>query len=292
MRLVIALLWLLHWLPYRWQARIGDLLSTVLLWVVQPRQKIVLRNLELCFPDWTQAQRQAVCRQHLHDWLRTFLDRGLLWFGSRERLEKLIRVEGLEHFQAALPEVTGQALMILMPHFVGLDAGGIAVVLRHRAASLYVQPPNAALDRQLRRGRVRFEGGELYTRSQGIRPIIKALRSGLPYVVLPDMDLGAQDAVFVDFFGVPTATVTVLPRLARLTEAQVLPLVVTLNDDHSGYTARFYPPWKHYPGELSDAQGTRQMNAFIEERVREMPAQYYWVHRRFKTRPAGEPSVY
>ena len=291
-RLLIAGMWLLHWLPYRWQAALGNILGMVLYLVVVPRRKVAMRNLALCFPDWSEQHRRVLCRQHMRLWMRTFLDRGLLWFASRSRLERLICIEGLEHFEAAKPEKSGRPWIIFTPHFVGLDAGGIAVLIRQRLASVYVQPPNPVLDRQLRAGRSRFQGSELYSRSVGIRPVVKAMKRGLPYFVLPDMDLGRQDSVFADFFGVPAATVTALPRLARLTDAIVLPLIVRLNHDNSGYTVRFYPPWTDYPGTLDDEAAVRVMNAFIEDRVREMPAQYYWVHRRFKTRPEGLPKVY
>jgi KDO2-lipid IV(A) lauroyltransferase len=267
-------------------------LGSLLYPLVLPRRKIMLRNLALCFPHMAEADRRALAREHLKLWVRTFLDRGLLWFASRQRLERLIRIEGLEHFEAAKPDKTGRAWMIFAPHFVGLDAAGLAVILRQRAASVYVQPTNPVLARQIHAGRSRFEGSEQYSRSDGIRPVVKIMKRGLPFFIMPDMDLGPQDSVFVDFFGVPTATVTALPRLARLTHAVIVPLVVRVNDDHSGYTVRFYPPWTDYPGELDDASAVRAMNAFIEDRVRDMPAQYYWVHRRFKTRPEGLPKVY
>lgn len=291
-RCLIAFMWLLHWLPYPWQVRVGHGLGRLLYVLAVPRRKVALRNLALCFPDVCDVQRRQWCRTHLRLWTQTFLDRGTLWFASRERLERLIQVEGWEHVEAARPENTGRPWMIFTPHFVGLDAGGMAVLLRQRLVSVYVQPPNKVLDQRLRAGRSRFAGSELYSRSVGVRPVIKAMKRGLPYFVLPDMDLGRHDSVFVDFFGVSAATVTVMPRLARSTNAVVVPLVVRVNEDGSGYTARFYPPWMDYPGAMDEAAGARAMNAFIEARVREMPSQYYWVHRRFKTRPPGEPSLY
>lgn len=290
--LLIAAMWCLHWLPYSWQIRIGRGVALLLYPFVTPRRRIVMRNLELCFPGLSAHERELLCQEHLRLWVRTFLDRGLLWFGSRERLTRLIKVEGLEHFQAAMPEKTGRPWMILTPHFVGLDAGGIVLLLQRQGISLYVQTPNKVLNRRLHTGRLRFFGGELYPRSAGIRPVIKAMKRGLPFFVLPDMDLGRVDSVFANFFGVPTATVTVLPRLARMTRAVVVPLVVSVNQDDSGYTARFYPPWMDYPGKMSDDEGAQYMNTFIENRVRDMPAQYYWVHRRFKTRPEGETPIY
>jgi KDO2-lipid IV(A) lauroyltransferase len=119
--------------------------------------------------------------------------------------------------------------------------------------------------------------------------VIRVIKSGKPFYFLPDMDFGIRDAIFSPFFGVPTATITALPRLARLTGAAVIPVITRQEGDH--YVARFYPAWTDYPGGELEAD-VRRMNAFIEDRVREMPEQYFWAHKRFKTRPPGEPNPY
>ena len=154
---------------------------------------------------------------------------------------------------------------------------------------MYAAQKSRALTEAMTQGRMRFNNGRLLLRTEGLRPAVKALRDGLPFYFLPDMDLGARDAVFVPFFGVPAATVTSVARLARITGAVVVPLVTTMADD--GYVARFYPAWQDFPGD-DLAAATRRMNAFIEERVLEMPAQYLWSHKRFKTRPPGEAKPY
>ena len=291
MRFVIALMRTLGKLPYAAQVRIGNGLGWLLFQLVAPRRRIALRNLALCFPEWSEAQRLDVVRAHFKAYARTFLDRGILWFAPQARLEQLIKVEGAEHFENNLPAVTGQPLVLLVPHFLGLDAGGMAVAMRTQVVSMYTRQPNPVLDAQLRAGRERFSGAELYSRDDGIRPVVRAMKRGLPFFVLPDMDLGPSDAVFVDFFGVKAATITVVPRLARMARARVVPMIATLAEDGSGYRVRFYPPFEDYPGE-DDTIATQRMNDFIAERVRETPAQYYWVHKRFKTRPPGEASLY
>jgi KDO2-lipid IV(A) lauroyltransferase len=158
-------------------------------------------------------------------------------------------------------------------------------------SSIYSRQKNAAFDEILMRGRMRFGQSTLFARQEGIRPMIKSLRSGEPFYYLPDMDLGARDSVFAPFFGVPAATITALSRIARLAGAVVVPCVTRQLPAGRGYVVRLYPAWDNFPsGDLhADA---RQMNAFIEERVREMPEQYYWLHKRFKTRPPGEKSLY
>jgi KDO2-lipid IV(A) lauroyltransferase len=154
------------------------------------------------------------------------------------------------------------------------------------------------MDRLMLRARTRFvarekEGGdersEMYARNDGVKPVLRAMKRGLPLYYLPDMDFGTRDAVFVPFFGVPTATVTGLARLAKAAGAAVVPCVTRQTD--SGYVTRFYPAWTDFPGGDVETD-TRRMNAFIEERVREMPEQYFWLHQRFKSRPPGGAPVY
>jgi KDO2-lipid IV(A) lauroyltransferase len=180
-------------------------------------------------------------------------------------------------------------VIVLAPHFVGIDAGGIRLLLDHpRLASMYARQKSEVLDEAMTRGRVRFQGTMLL-RNDGLRPAVRWLRDGGAFYFLPDMDLGSRDAVFVPFFGVSAATVTSVARLAKLTGAAVVPLVTRLTDQ--GYEARFHEAWEGYPGDDLEA-ATRAMNAFIEARVLEMPEQYLWTHRRFKTRPPGESSPY
>jgi KDO2-lipid IV(A) lauroyltransferase len=226
-------------------------------------------------------------RRHFQALGRSLLEHGLLWWSSRARLQKLVRVEGLEHWQA----VAGRPVIWLAPHFVGLDMGGTRIITEWRGVSVYSRQKNPAFDRVLFHGRTRFVTPELFSRQDRIRPVVRAMRKGLPFYYLPDMDLGERDSIFVPFFGVPAATVTGLSRIAQLAGAVVVPAVTRQLPGGAGYLLRFYPAWEDFPG-ADVEQDTRRMNAFIEERVLEMPEQYYWVHKRFKTRPPGESPVY
>jgi KDO2-lipid IV(A) lauroyltransferase len=169
--------------------------------------------------------------------------------------------------------------------------GGSRIITEWQGISVYSKQKNAAFDRVLLHGRTRFVAPVLFSRQDGIRPVVKSMRSGLPLYYLPDMDFGARDALFVPFFGVPAATITGLSRMARLARAAVVPAVTRQLPGAQGYELRFYPAWENYPTE-DVAADTLRMNAFIEERVREMPEQYYWVHKRFKTRPPGERTLW
>ena len=179
----------------------------------------------------------------------------------------------------------------LAPHFVGLDMGGTRLAAEYEAVSVYSRQKNPAVDAILYHRRTRFVKPELYSRQDGIRPVVKAMRRKLPFYYLPDMDFGPRDSIFVPFFGVPAATIPGLHRIARLAGAVVVPVITTQLPGGEGYVLRFHPAWDNFPS-ADEAADTRRMNAFVEEQVLEMPAQYLWTHRRFKSRPPGEPPVY
>jgi KDO2-lipid IV(A) lauroyltransferase len=286
-RLGLFVLWLLHLLPLALLAGVGRATGTLLYPLARARRNVTLTNLKLCFPDWSEAERERVARAHFQVVARCFLEHGILWWSSKERIQKFVRVEGLEHWQA----VQGKPVIWLAPHFAGLDMGGSRIITEWRGVSVYSAQKNPVFDRVVRNGRTRFVTPVLFSRQDGIRPVVKAMREGLPLYYLPDMDFGARDALFVPFFNVPAATITGLSRMARLARAVVVPAVTRQLPGSQGYVLQFYPAWENYPSDDVEAD-TRRMNAFIEDRVREMPEQYYWVHKRFKTRPPGERSPY
>jgi KDO2-lipid IV(A) lauroyltransferase len=279
-------MWLARLLPFRAVAAIGEALGSVLFWLIPERRRVTRINLAKCFPHLPEAQREAIARAHFRAFVRSFIDRGVLWWSRPERVEKLVQLEGFEHLQA----LSGERVVILAPHFLGLDAGGIRLAKQWpRMASMYSRQKDPLFDRLLHRGRLRF-GGQIYPRQAGIRKILRAVQSGETFYYLPDMDFGPKASVFVPFFGVPAATTVGLAYIARITGARVVPCVTrTLPDGR--YVARLYPAWNAFPSG-DDVADARRMLAFIEERVREMPEQYLWMHKRFKTRPEGEAKFY
>ena len=285
-RLGVALIWLLHFLPLPVLARLGGGLGTLLYLAGRERRRVARTNLRLCVPQQSERERHRLLRGHYRAFGRSVLERGIAWWSRPARLRRLVRVEGLEHWQA----VRDRPVIWLAPHFVGLDMSGARLASEFAVASVYSRQKNPVFERLLYRARLRF-GGRLYSRQDGVRPVIRALRDGLPLYYLPDLDYGPRDAVFVPFFGVPAATVTALPRMAGIAGAAVVPAVTRQLPGGRGYVVRFYPAWEGFPGN-DVAADTRRMNAFIEARVLEMPEQYYWLHKRFKTRPPGEASPY
>jgi Kdo2-lipid IVA lauroyltransferase/acyltransferase len=287
MRLMLGLMWLLHWLPLPLLGRIGEAIGSLLFVLIRSRRHIALTNLRLCLPALSEAERIAIAKQHFQAYTRSVLERGLLWWAPKARLDKLIQIEQgvpLEQF-AAGPTI------VLCPHFVSLDVAGVAVGREVSICSIYTRQQNRVFDEALLRGRTRFLPVRLFSRGEGVKPIIRALRDGLPFFMLPDMDFGERDAEFVPFFGVPAATLTAPARIAAATGAKVIPVIATYLPNYQGWKVKFYPAWENYPGKDLLA-ATRQMNAFIEARVLEAPAEYFWTHKRFKTRPPGVPSVY
>jgi len=252
------------------------------------RRHVAMTNLRICFPRWTAQKRREVAKAHFYFYARAFLERFEIWFGAEERLRKRVTISGMSHFTAH----EGQPIIILAPHFLGLDAGGVRFQIERQFASMYSRQSNPVLDDWTRRGRTRFNDPLILPRHQGMTTIARWLKRGVPLYFLPDMDLGARDAVFAPFFGEPAATVTSVVRLSRMLGATVVPLVTRMTD--GGYEARFYPGWQHPNDDQQETleQAATKMNQFIEQRIAEMPEQYLWTHRRFKTRPPGMASVY
>ncbi|MEK0434864.1 MAG: hypothetical protein RL369_913 [Pseudomonadota bacterium] len=292
MRLTLALIWVLHWLPLPILGRIGEALGELLFLVMRDRRRITLTNLSLCLPELSSAERHSIARAHFRAYARSVLERGILWWASPARLQRLIEIDPAVPTQSSIEKPT----IFLCPHFVCLELAGVAITMRGPLCSIYTQQRSKVFDEALRRGRARFATQEeadqfLISRHSGIKPIIRAMRNGRPFLMLPDMDFGARESIFVPFFGVPAATLTAPARLAAATDGQVIPVTTQFRPDYRGWRVSFHPAWQDFPGDDIEA-ATLRMNAFIEQQVRQAPAEYFWSHKRFKTRPAGLPSVY
>jgi KDO2-lipid IV(A) lauroyltransferase len=289
-RLSIAALRVVSTLPLGVQAALGRTLGALLYTLAGERRRVARRNLEMCLPELDADVRSGLLREHF-GWLgRSLLERGLLWFAPADRLRSLIHVEG----DVGLAERSERPVMWLVPHFIGLDVAGVATQLfqSRRVGSIYQAQSNPVFDAAIRRGRLRFDGGEIFPRRDGTLPLVRAIRRrGYAFFNLPDMDFGRREAVFAPFFGIPAATLVAPGRMAKALDMIVQPVVAEMLPGGRGYRVRFLPPWEHWP-QGDDAADTAAMNAWIEQEVRRLPAQYLWVHRRFKTRPPGEMDLY
>ena len=288
-KLGIGLLRAVYRLPLGVQAAIGQGVGALMHALAGSRRRIALRNVALCFPHLDAVGRRRLVREHF-GWLgRSLIERGLLWYAPVERLKQLIHVEG----DVTLAERSERPVMWLVPHFVGLDVAGVATQLfqKQKVGSIYQAQSNPVWDAEIRKGRLRFNQGEVFPRSESSLPLVRAIRRGWAFFNLPDMDFGLREAAFVPFFDVPAATLLAPSKMARALNMVVQPVVAEMLPGGRGYKVKFLPAWDDWPTDNPEADAAR-MNRWIEEQIRHCPAQYLWVHKRFKTRPEGQKSLY
>ena len=282
----IALMRVLAFMPLRVVRGLGTALGWALYALVGSRRRAVTTNLTLCFKELPAPEIKRLTQQTFVYFARAWLDRSWVWHAPRSWLLRRVTMTG------AVNEVIGnEPTVVFTPHFVGMDAAWAGMVLRQprQSVTIYTDQSNKQVDSWILKGRRRWGFMRLLGRASGVKPVIAAVRNGEPLYLLPDMDFGSADSLFVPFFGVSTATVPSLPRFARLGRAKVVPAVVTMT--RTGYELHIHPAWPNYPSD-DLAADTALMNQHLEAYIRQNPAQYYWVHKRFKTRPKGEPEIY
>jgi KDO2-lipid IV(A) lauroyltransferase len=273
-------------LPLIWM--IGGVLGTLLYYLMSGRRHIALTNIRACFPELVPAQQRQLVLAHFRVFVQAALATPISWWGSEKRMKRLVRTPGKEHFDQAL--AAKKPVILLVAHFVAIEVAGMVLAPDYFMIDMYKRPKNLFFDWLIRTRRSRF-GGLLVERREGIKPVIRGLRQGGSFYYLSDQDQGRDGAVFAPFFGVPAATLTALGRLTQLTGAVVIPCFAKQLLWGKGYELIFQPPLENFPTDDVLADTTR-MNKIIEDAVRTMPEQYFWSHRRFKTRPEGEGPFY
>jgi KDO2-lipid IV(A) lauroyltransferase len=286
-RLLIIFLRALGFLPLSWVRGLGWLVGRLLFRLLAQRRKVVRTNLQLCFPELGAAEREAIAKDVFVKFCQSSLDRGWLWHASPAKLGRRLQFSGdVEALRGDTPTIA------FCPHFFGLDAGAVALSLwiPRDYITIYARQLDPVADQWIKDGRLRFGSVQLLARDEGVKPIVSLLRKGGFLYLLPDMDFGRAESLFVPFFGVTTATVPSLSRFSRLGRAQVVSLIARLTP--SGYDIQISSPWPDFPSDDAVAD-TCRMNAQLEAEIRRSPSQYYWVHKRFKTRPEpGDASPY
>jgi KDO2-lipid IV(A) lauroyltransferase len=277
----------MSWMPSRVLWVLGICLGSIASWFPTSNRRFAERNIELCFPNMGLQDHNHLVTQHFRMTGFAILSLGVTWFAPPWRMKRFITVRDKHYLDDALAR--GKNVILLAPHFVGLDMGGVRLSMDMKYVSMYRKARDPLLEYLFQR-RCRF-GGAVLERMSGLRPIIRYIREGRPFYYLPDQDMGERASVFVPFFGIPTATVTTLSRIAETTNAVVIPCITRILPHGRGYEVLFHPPFENFPTDdpVADA---RHMNEQIEQWVREMPDQYMWSYRRFKTRPNNEPSLY
>ncbi len=293
-QILFGLMHILAMLPLQWVRILGIGLAWVLYRLVRSRRHVAMVNLTLCFPEKTTAQIQALARQHFVYFVQAWMDRSWLWHGTHSVVKKRLKIEGATAELALDPDTP---TILFVPHFVGLDAAATACTqqINRQMVTIYTQQSNRFVDAWVKRSRMRFGRLRLFGRSEGIKPILHALRNQEMLSILPDMNFGPHESIFVPFFGVDACTIPSLSRFARLGKAKVVPVLTRMTT--TGYTVEILPAWENFPlknaeNEWDTTADTAFMNQCLEQYILTMPAQYFWVHKRFKDRPNGQPSVY
>ena len=285
--LLIALMRLFARLPLSWVRAAGSVLGWVLWHLAHMRRRVVMVNLQQCMPELSPAEHKALAYRHFKAFGQSVLDRSWLWHAPLPTVRQRLRWVGdVQALHAPGP------LVMFAPHFVGLDAGGMAVSLdvAGPVAFIFVGQSSPQVSAWVNQGRERSGNVRPYFRHQGMRQILAGIKKGEPLHLSPDMDFGRSESVFVPFMGVEkAATVPSLSRLSKVVGARVVPVVTRMTPQ--GYDIEVQAPLPDFPGN-DVVQDTARMNRLLAEWVRTMPEQYYWVHKRLKTRPEGEPSLY
>jgi len=278
---------LISLLPSCVMSALGNLIGVFAYYVVAKRRNIGIKNLELCFPHMASNDRHKLIREHFKYLMTSALEYSLLFFASRRRIRRLVKIRNIDVLNQYYAK---QAIILVCPHFVGLDLAASRLSQDYVGCSIYSQQKNPYITHKLHRARTRFmrdSGGEIFLRNHGLKPVIKKLRSSKPiFYYLPDQDFGERDSVYVPFFAHKNcATVSVLPRLVKLTGAVVIPMAVYKINNH--YEIEFFAPWHNYPSDnLYD--DVYRINQFVEQAIVPHPAQYFWLHKRFKSQPGLE----
>ena len=285
---MVAVLRMLSWLPLPVLYVLGAAAGELACQLHRPRRKITLRNLSACFPRRTDAEIRALARGHFRSIVIAVLAAGVAWWGGKARLTRLTRLRNREILDQTLSR--GENIIVLAPHFTGLEYGGIYLSTLAPMVSMYRHHKNPLMDALIRQHRARF-GVAQYSRHTLAKSMIRLLQKGRWFYYLPDQDPGRNQGVFAPFYSIPTATYAALGRIARLGNATVIPCVTRILPWGRGFEVIFEQPLADYPcgDEIRDAT---QMNHAIETLIEHAPEQYFWSHRRFKTRPEGAPPFY
>jgi len=286
--LAVLLLRIITLLPFRWQMRIGQTLGRMAMPLVPKRCRVARVNLRLCFPTLDDAAIEQLVREHFESTGMSMIEMGLAWWISDRRAREIVDIKGVEN--ALNAQQQGDAVILLSGHFPGGEIVGIAArQIIDEMAAMYRPTNNAFADQIIRRGRQRPLAHLIP--KDGLRQMLRLLKKGVPVWYASDQAYDRKGSALVPFFDVPSMTNCALTNIARMSKAKVVPFLPRRRADLSGYDALVLPALENFPTDDEIADALR-VHRVLEEHIREAPAQYYWLHRRFKNRPPPLPDVY
>jgi KDO2-lipid IV(A) lauroyltransferase len=275
-------------LPYRVLLFLGQIIGLFLYLLPTRRKHIARINIDLCFPELNESDKKLLLKDNFRSMGIALMEVGMAWWWSKERLQKLVTIEGLEN----LERPTNKGVILLGMHFTTLEIGGAALTSTIEIDGMYKSHSNPVYDFIQLKGRVshNIDGCSLFDRKD-MRGTLKCLKAGRVLWYLPDQDYGLKQSLFAPFFGIQAATVHATSKMAKKTNAAVIPVTFIRLADAKGYKVCIDPALENFPSDDSLFDTTR-INQLIEKCVRQQPEQYLWVHRRFKNRPNGEKDYY
>lgn len=280
-------MWSLARLPWPIQRTLGHWLGALAYRLVPQRVNDTRINLQLCFPEQSEADREALVREVFANGGLTLFETVNAWFRRPDHYRDKVTIRGLEHLRAA--EAAGHGALLLGAHYSMLDLGGTLSALFFRADMVYRPQKNPVIEYLMATRRSAHQGAMVSYRD--MRGLMRSLKSGHTVWYPPDQDFGRKHAVFVPFFGVPAATLTTVSRLAKVNDSPVLFIRFAREGNQERYLIEISPSQHQFAGH-DDAADAQYMNRELERMIRGAPAQYMWYHRRFKTQPDGAPFLY
>ena len=285
----VALLKILSLLPYKLLVSIGHGLGFIAARLPGDRNRVVKTNLQLCFPDLNENEINDLSKKHWRLLGRSLVEKSIIWLGSENQLSRMIEVRSAVDLTSRKPRI------LVNMHFTGIEGSIILSALAKRmnwprTSGFFQRMKNPFFNQKIIAWRNRF-GGNSIDRQGNAKTIIREIRNGDFIIIAPDIDLGLKDSEFVPFFGIQTNTITTISRLAAITGADVCMMVTSLKEDESGYLCEISKPLENFPG-VDPKTDTARLNQYFEKEIRLRPAEYYWVHKRFKNRPHDEANPY
>jgi len=271
--------------PWPLQRALAVLLGCVIYYLVPIRRKVVLVNLHLCFPEKTEPEIRALARAHYRALAIGVFETCAAWWATPQRLPRF-KIVGGEHLERAIAR--GKGVILLTAHFTTLEICARMMARQFALAVLYRDPNNPVIAGQMRAQRERHTQNAVHF--DDLKGLIRALRAGQAIWYAPDQGKRTSLTEILPFFGIPAITNTATSKIAAMTGAAVVPYFGRREPDHS-YTLELLPPLENFPTNDAAADSIR-VNQMIEQYIRRVPEQYFWVHKRFKGRGPGYPEVY